>query len=445
MTKRVTRLGTDPTWSVLVRLSLPAMTGLFINATYNVVDSLFVGRHVGTAGLAAVGVIFPFFILIIGMGILIGAGGSVLISRHLGEGEEEKARTAFGSAFFLLLLFGLLFVLVGAPFPTFWVRLLGGTSAYATDYFSIIAFGAPLIICNLALNSMVYAEGNGIVGFIALTMSSVLNIILDWLFIVIFGMEVQGAALATLIAQASGTLILIVYFMLPASHIRLNLSVRLPQVRSILKIGLSSGVRTFSIVFVGLAVNRQALLMGGELTVAVASVIFRVISLIVLPALGINQAFMPIASYNYGAQKHDRVIRTSWQAFLMTLTVCYVLVVLIMVFADGLAGVFNSDPQFMTMASSGFRVAFLMSPFIVCNLLCAGLHQAMGRPYRSLLVAISRTLFFILPLLIVLPHFFGTQGLWLAFPIGEVLSAIFAILMGIPALKQLRKPTMQAT
>ena len=321
--------------------------------------------------------------------------------------------------------------------------MLGGSSQYARDYFFIISLGAPFVIGSLSLNNMVYAEGNGNVGFFALTFSSILNIFLDWLFIAQLDMAVKGVAIATLISQIVGSVILLCYFLLPVSHIKLNLDFRMRQVREILRIGISAAARTFSVVFSGFAMNRQALAVGGEPALAVVSVIFRVIGLVVLPAFGINQAFLSIAAYNYGAQNFERVRKVARQAVLLALGICYTAVLGVWIFAVDLAKLFNPDPAFTEMAVQGFRTAFLFSPLLMFNLVSSGLYQAMGRASLSLLTAVSRILFFVLPLVIILPSFLGIMGIWLSLPLGELLSAVFSILMILPALKELRKtPTV---
>ncbi len=457
-------MGTDPTLAVLIRLSLPAMSSLFINATYNVVDSLFVGRYVGTAGLAAVGVIFPFFIFLISIAILIGTGGAALISRCLGAGARLSAQRFFGAAVLLIFAFGAAIALLFAPLTPFWVRVLGSESLYARQYFFIISLASPFVIGSLALNNIVYAEGRGSIGFFALAFSSVLNIFLDWLFISVFDLAVIGVALATFIAQIIGMLILLISFLRPSGALRLNIVSIAAALRAlvrgifarrgsglrrrtaageIIRIGLPASTRTASVVLLGFFMNRQALLVGGEEGLAVVAVIFRVLGLIALPVFGINQAFLPIASYNYGAQKPERVKAIVVQTVGLTLIMCYGAVILVQIFAEPLASLFNPEPRFVSMAARGFRIVFLCSPLIIINLVSSGLHQAIGMPMRGLLVAVSRILFFMLPLIIILPSFLGIFGIWLALPIGELISAVFSSAMALPILLKLGREAEQ--
>lgn len=267
-------MGTDPTWKVLIRLAVPAMTSLIINAAYNVVDLLFVSRYVGTAGLAAVGINLPIFILLIAGGILIGVGSATIISRQLGAGDYAEAENTFGCSIFLILAVGVIFILILTPFTRMWTRFLGNDTMFARDYFFVISLGAPFVISNLALNNMVYAEGNGKVGFFALAFSSVLNIFLDWVFVALLDMAVLGVALATVISQIAGTLIMVIYFLLPVSYMDLILSADRSRIREILRIGVPAALRTFSVVFLGFAMNHQALAVRGDEGLAVVTVVF---------------------------------------------------------------------------------------------------------------------------------------------------------------------------
>lgn len=440
MNSRTQALGSEPTQRILARLALPATASLLINATYNVVDSLFVGRFVGTDGLASVGLNFPLQIFLIAIGILIGVGASALISRRLGAGEPETAVRAFGNAITLILVFGGAVVLLGLLLVDPITRAFGAQGdvlPLARRYFSIIALGAPLMIANQSLNNMVYAEGAGAVGFSALTLSSVMNIVLDWLFIGRLGLGVAGAAWATVISQAAATILIVIYFTLPSSQLSLHICVCWDDMRETLRVGFSAAVRTISVVFVALVVNRSAFRVNGDIGIAVASVVFRVVSIVVLPAFGINQAFLPIVAFNYGANRPDRMVRVTWQAVTMALIICFTASVSIAVFSEGIAGMFSDDPRFLSIAARGFRTSFILTPLIIFNLVGAGLYQAMGNARRSLLISLSRMGFFLLPLLLVLPRFFGMDGIWFSFPIGEVLSAGFATLIALPHLRKL--------
>lgn len=440
MNQRTQRLGSDPTHRILLRLALPAISSLLINATYNVVDSLFVGRFVGTDGLAAVGLNFPLQIFLISVGILVGVGGSALISRRLGEGDATGADRAFGSSLGLILMFGVGIVVIGAPLAAPLVRAFGASRQVfplARSYFAIIALGAPTLIANQALNNFVYAEGNATVGFAALAFSSVLNIFLDWLFIAGFGWGVAGAAWATVISQGVATVAMLAYFALPASNLRMNLCYCREDLIEVIRIGFSASIRTLTVVALALVVNRQAAQVQGDLGIAVASVVFRVVSIVVLPAFGINQAYLPVAAYSYGAKSYGRVLSATWQAIAMALLVCFSASALVSVFSIPLAQLFNPDPEFVATAARGFRIAFLLTPLIIFNLVGGGLFQAVGDARRALLVSISRMAFFILPLMLILPSYYGLLGIWMSFPIGESLSATFSTIVSWPQLRRL--------
>lgn len=429
-----------PVFVTLLRLSLPAMGGLVINATYNVADSLFVGRFVGTEGLAAVGLNFPVMILLISAGILIGVGSAALISRRLGARDSEGARRAFGNSLALILAVGAAVTVLGLPFAEPIARGLGASPRMlggARQYFTIVAAGATFLVANQTLNNIVYSVGAGSVGFAALGGSSMLNILLDWLFLGAFGWGVTGAALATVISQACATLGLVAFFARGRTPLTVRLGWDRADRREILRIGIVAAIRTLTVVVLGLVVNHQARRVAGDLGVAVASVVFRVVSLVVLPAIGINQAYLPIAAYNVGADNRARVLRATWQAVALALGVCFPASALVIGNASGIARLFNPDPDFVATAAVGFRTAFLLTPFLIFNLVGSALYQAVGNARRGLLISLSRMTFFIIPLLLILPGFFGLRGIWMSFPFGELGAATFAVLMVLPQLRAL--------
>ncbi len=442
MNSRSASLGTDPIARLLGRLALPAIASLLVNATYNVADSIFVGRFVGTDGLAAVGLNFPLNIFLISVGILVGVGAGALISRRLGAADAEGADRAFGSALVLLIGSGLLVTLAGLLFAEPILRVLGASAdllPLARAYFLVVVAGSGLVVANQALNNLVYSEGAGHIGFTALTLSSITNILLDLWFIGGLGWGVQGAALATVISQGLATLFLLSWFAGKRSQLQLRLCWCLPDMREILRVGISASVRTLTVVLLGVVVNLQAGRVSGDLGVAVASVVFRVVSLVVLPAFGVNQAFLPVAAFNYGARKYQRTVQAVWQALLLALVICYIATALVIRFAAPIAAVFNDDPAFLEMATRGLRLSFVLTPLIIFNLVAGGFYQALGKAGRSLLIGISRMGFFIVPLLLVLPPRLGLDGIWLSFPAGELAGAVFAVLLTLPALIRLRR------
>ncbi|MCG8403420.1 MAG: hypothetical protein MJA84_17755, partial [Firmicutes bacterium] len=309
----------------------------------------------------------------------------------------------------------------------------------AREYFLIAVLGSTFVAANHTLNGFAYAEGAGGIGFAALALSSSINILLDYLFVAVFSMGVAGAALATVISQAAATLFLFAYFLLPGSTLKVNLCICWEDMKEIVRVGLSASVRTFSIVALGLIVNRQAFSAAGDLGVAVASVVFRSITIVLLPAIGVNQAFLPVAAYNFGAKQYDRIISSAWQSVVYALVICFTASFFVIAYAEGLARVFNPDPQFVQTAATGFRTAFRLTPLIIFNLIGSALFQAAGNARKSLLIAISRMGFFVLPLMLILPTYLGLFGVWLAFPFGELASALFSTAVTWPKLRELTK------
>lgn len=442
MNSRSAALGTDPVWRLLGRLALPAVASLLVNASYNIADSVIVGRFVGTDGLAAVGLNFPLNIFLISVGILVGVGSGALISRRLGARDSAGADRAFGASLVLLLGSGTVVTVLGFVFASPILRVLGASAQVlplARPYFLIILGGSGLVIANQALNNLVYAEGAGHIGFTALTLSSLTNIVLDLWFVGSLGWGIEGAALATVIAQAMATVFLLIWFAGRRSQLNLRLCWCRPDMLEILRVGISASVRALTVVVLGVVVNLQAGRVAGDIGVAVASVVFRVVSVVVLPAFGVNQAFLPVAAFNYGARSYSRTVQAVWQALLLALTISYVATALVIGLAEPIASVFNNDPGFVAMTARGLRRSFFLSPLIICNLVAGGFFQALGNARRSLLIGVSRMGFFIVPLLLVLPPRLGLDGIWLSFPIGEVAAAVFSLVIALPELRKLAR------
>lgn len=411
-----------------------------INATYNVADSIIVGRFVGTDGLAAVGLNFPVNIFLLAIGILVGTGGGALIGRRLGAEDSQGANRAFGSALAMIVTIGATITLLGLALNGAVLRGLGASGnlfPMAREYFLVAIFGSTFVAANHALNNFAYAEGAGAIGFTGLALSSTLNIVLDYLFVVGFSMGVGGAALATVISQGAASVFLLVYFFLPGSVLQPSICFCKEDIGEVTRVGFSASVRTLSVVLLGLVVNRQALAAAGDLGIAVASVVFRSITIVLLPAIGVNQAFLPVAAYNYGARQYQRMISAAWQSVVYALVICFVSSFFVIAYAEGLARVFNPDPEFVRTAADGFRTAFRLTPLIIFNLVGSGLYQAVGDARKSLLIAVSRMGFFFLPLMLVLPTYMGLPGVWLSFPLGELASALFAAVITWPKIREL--------
>ncbi|MCK5246629.1 MATE family efflux transporter, partial [Candidatus Bipolaricaulota bacterium] len=313
MTDHSSQLGTAPIRSLLIKMSAPAMVGLMVQAMYNLTDTIFVGRGVGSLAIAGIAISFPIQITVIALAQLFGIGFSSIVSRRLGAGDREEAKHALGNLFTLVIFFSAVIAVCGSLFLPSLLRLFGATEGilpYAADYSRTILLGTPFFMFAMATTAIVRAEGNARVAMWTMIISGLLNIVLDPLFIYGFDMGIQGAALATVLAQATTVAYLIYYFFggrsslrIQSHHYRLSVSI----VWEALRVGMGSALRSAAGVFTVIILNKSLAIYGGDIAIATFGVVNRMIMFLFLPMFGIVQGMMPIVGYNYGADRPDRV------------------------------------------------------------------------------------------------------------------------------------------
>ncbi|TFG81245.1 MAG: MATE family efflux transporter, partial [Spirochaetales bacterium] len=440
---RTKELGTASVPALLFRFSLPAIVGMMVNAIYNVVDRIFIGQGVGPLGLAGATVAFPIMLVLMAFGMLVGMGGSALVSIRLGERKEAEAEHILGNAAGLLVFIALVLTVVGLTFLNPLLKLFGASNAilpYAFGYTSIILGGSIFQSIGFGLNNFIRGEGNPKTAMATMLIGAVLNIILDALFILGLGWGVRGAALATVISQAVSAIWVLTYYLGGRSHLKLRIRNLLPRraiVLPLLAIGMAPfAMQIASSVLNGL-LNNQLQRYGGDLAVSTMGIIFSVIMFFLMPIFGLNQGTQPIVGYNYGAKNYARVRA----AMILAISAATILVAtgfaLIQVFPRAFVGLFaGSSIELLDLASGAIRIYLLGMPLIGFQIVAAGYFQASGKPKEAMLLSLSRQVLLLIPLIILLPLRFGLTGLWMAPPIADVLSAL---LTGTFFLRELRR------
>ena len=423
-------LGNEKIGKLLWKLSSPSIIGLSVQATYNLVDTIFVGRAVGVHAIAGLTVALPLQILVMAIIQTVAVGASSIISRSLGAGDKEKANRALGNATTISLLLGILITILGLIFMEPLLTLFGGTEAitpYAKDYLSIILLGTVFFSYAGPANELARAEGNAKIAMFTMILSAITNIILDAVFILGLGMGVKGAALATIIAQAVAAVNMFSYFMSGKSMLhysRKNLKPDRAISREIFTIGSSAFIRHGGASLTMIILNQSLIHYGGEIAIAAYGVINKVLLFTFMPMFGIVQGFQPIVGFNYGAKKIGRVkqsistavkLATIWSTFMFGL---------IFLFPRTMVGIFSQDKELLAMGGGAIKIVVALLSFIGFQVICAGLFQSLGKATQAFILAISRQMLFLIPLLLLLPLFFGLQGIWLAFPATELLSML---------------------
>ncbi|WP_242601091.1 MATE family efflux transporter [Thermanaerovibrio acidaminovorans] len=429
-------MGSEPVGRLLMRLSLPAMVGMFVQATYNMVDALFIGWGVGPLGLAGTAMAFPVQFLAMAFATMGGVGGSSLVSRSIGAGDRETACYAFGNLMWFAWTFGLIMA-VGCHLALGQILGLMGASEdvlpHGRAYLEVIIWGFPLIMAGIGMNSTVRAQGRAKLAMATMLVSAGTNVVLDYVFIFPLGMGVRGAALATVISQGVMVVWLMVHFALSGGRM-LSIGVRhlVPRwgvLRQILGVGSSEFVRLGASAVVVALVVRSLQRYGSSDAVAAFGVVNRVVALAFMPIIGVGQGLQPILGYNYGAGKMDRAIRAIKLSLLMASGLSTLAFVLMMIFPREIFSLFTPEEALIGVGERTLRTMGLGFPVVGFQVAGTGVFQAMGKGLKSFVLSLSRQVLLFIPLLLVLPPAMGLKGVWLVYPLSDLISAIITGVM----------------
>lgn len=428
---RATRLGRGSIPSLLLVFSAPAIVGMVAQAVYNLVDRVFLGHAVGPLGIAGATLSYPFMLILMALSMLIGFGAAALISIRLGEGRREDAEHVLGNAAVLLTVGALAVTVVGSALLDPLLTLFGASAEsrpFARDYLQIIILGSFFQIIGFGLNAVIRGEGNPRVAMYTMLIGASLNIVLDPIFLFGFGWGMRGAAAATVASQAVAAVWVLSYFVRGRSLLRLRSRYLIP-VRSIcgsiLSIGSPMFVMQLAASVMNAILNNQLRVHGGVLAVSVIGIVHSVALFIAMPIFGLTQGAQPIIGYNYGAGEYQRVKRTLLLAIFYATAICVVGFALVMLFPAQVIGLFHrDDQQLMALGTHAIRLCLMMFPIIGFQIVSSNYFQAVGKPRHALLLGLSRQVFLLIPAILILPHFFGLEGVWLAIPTADFCSSV---------------------
>ena len=427
---RSKQLGEEKVGKLLLKFSIPAIVGMLVNALYNVIDRIFIGRGIGKLALSGVTVTFPIATIILAFGMLIGIGTAALISIKLGQQKKEEAEHILGNAFTLIIIISMIVTVVGLIFLEPMLLKFGAskdTLPYAKEYITIILLGVVFQNIGFGLNNTIRSEGNPRVAMVTMLIGGILNTILDPLFIFVFNMGTRGAAIATVIAQAVNTIWVLSYFFGGKSVLRIrykNLKLDAKVVKGIFAIGMSPFSMQLAASIVTIISNRNLVRYGGDLALGVMGVIMSIAMLVLMPIFGINQGCQPIIGYNYGAQKYDRVKHALKLAILSATVITTTGFIIIQLFPRQLISIFNNDPELIAIGVHGIRIYLFMLPIIAFQIISSNYFQAIGKAKISIFLSLSRQVIILIPLLLILPKFFGLNGVWISGPSSDAISSI---------------------
>ncbi|RAR49594.1 MATE family efflux transporter [Flavobacterium lacus] len=422
-------LGTDDIKQLLIKQAVPASIGILFMSVNILVDTIFVGQWIGSLAIAAVTVVLPITFLISSLGMAIGIGGSSIISRALGGKDKEKAYRTFGNQIMMTLVLSLFFVLIGFLFSGEILLLFGANGDImkpAKEFFIPVLIGVPFLALCMMGNNVIRAEGKAKFAMMAMIIPAFGNIILDIIFIKFLDMGMFGAALATTISYFM-CFIFILWFFVKKSELKPSLhhyKFDLSIVKEISSLGLVTFSRQGVVSILAIIINHTLFTYGGEHSVVVYGIISRMLMFALFPILGITHGFLPIAGYNYGAENYNRVKETISISIKYAAILATFIFILILVFAKPIVSVFTNDADVIAETPDALRWVFAASPIIALQLIGAAYFQAAGKAIPALLLTLTKQGFFLIPLVLILPNYFGIFGVWVAFPIADILSTI---------------------
>ncbi|MDO5733211.1 MAG: MATE family efflux transporter [Eubacteriales bacterium] len=425
---------TQPVSSLLQRFAVPSIIALLISSLYNFVDQVFIGSYVGQLGNAATNVSFPFTTICLSLALLIGIGTAARYSLFLGAGKRREARSLIGNSFFLLILAAVIFFVVNISFLDYFLGLFAVTPEiypYAHDYSLICAFGFPVLLIQIAICAIIRADGSPRYSMIVITIGAVVNIVLDPIFIKLLGLGIRGAAYATIIGQFISFFASIAY--LPRMQFiklrwrDLHLSWR--ESIDTAAMGLSNFMNQFIITLVIVILNNSLryygsqTIYGANIPLSACGIVMKINSILIAFMVGISQGAQAIIGYNYGARAFDRVKKTYWLAIRAAFVISLILYIFIEILPHWPISLFGKDEEMYFNFSIQFMRIFLFgAPLIGNQIISSNFFASIGKPFKGLMLSMTRQLIFLIPLLLLLPRIWGLYGLLYAAPISDIAS-----------------------
>lgn len=439
--KQYIKMTETPIPKLILMLGIPTTISMLVTNIYNMADTYFVGQ-IGTSASGAIGIVFGLMAIIQAFGFMFGHGAGSIISRKLGAKDVDSASRFASTSFFCAIVVGLIIGVFGLIFINPLMRILGSTDTilpFARKYAIFILMAAPLMTCSCVMNNILRYEGRAAFAMVGLATGGILNIFGDWLLLSVFGMGVEGAGIATAISQAISFLILLSMFLRRKTQSQISLrhfTKDFKDVVSIIKTGFPSLARQGLTSVSTMVLNGQAGLYG-DAAVAAMAIVNRICFFIFAVALGIGQGFQPVSAFNYGAKKYSRVKK----GFLFTLTAgecflgCFAIVGMLL--SSHLIGFFRNDPEVIAIGNVALSfqlVALFFQPLAVCGNM---LFQSIGKNGTATFLSILRSGLYFIPIILVLPRFFGLTGVEVSQTVSDVLTFFTTIPFVVQFLKHL--------
>lgn len=433
-------LGTQPVGKLLLKLALPTVAAQVINMLYNIVDRIYIGHipDVGASALTGVGVCMPLIMIVTAFAAFVGYGGAPRASIFMGKGDHKSAEKTLGNCFITQIIVSVVLTAALLLWNRDFLMAFGAsenTIEYGVSYMNIYAVGTIFVQMTLGMNAFITAQGFAKTGMLSVLIGAVANIILDPVFIFAFHMGVQGAALATIISQAMSCIWVLAFLFGKKTHLKIrkeNFALKAHIILPSLALGLSAFIMQASESVISICFNSSLLRYGGDIAVGAMTILTSVMQFAMLPLQGLGQGAQPIISFNYGARNVDRV-KSAFQ-LLLKASLCYstLLWLLVMIFPQGFAAMFTSDPALLEFTKTALRIYMACLLLFGIQMACQMAFTSLGNAKASITVAVMRKFILLIPLIYIMPLIFSsdkTTAVYMAEPVADFIAVSFTAIL----------------
>lgn len=443
--KATLELGTKPVGKLLAQYALPAIIAMTAASLYNIIDRVFIGQVVGPMAISGLAITFPFMNLAAAFGAAVGVGASTTISVKLGQKDYESAENILGNTITLNLIVGLAFGGICLLFLDPILRFFGASDAtlpYARDFMQVILAGNVFSHMYFGMNAVLRAASKPRMAMFATIFTVGMNILLDIVFILWWHWGIKGAAFATVIAQVLALCWQMKLFTNKSELLHLKRGIyklKSNLVRNIISIGISPFLMNACACVIVIFINNQLVRFGGDMAVGAYGIANSIAMIFVMFVIGLNQGMQPIAGYNYGAQQYDRMMRVVKLSIITAVCIMLTGWSLAMFAPYHCARMFTTDPELIKGSIKAIHIIMMMFPLIGSQMVITNFFQCIGKVKISIFLSLSRQLLFLLPLLAILPNFYGIDGVWASMPTSDFIAVVVAVTIMLVFLRRFKK------
>lgn len=451
--ERLENISSESIPRLFLRFSIPAIISMSIEALYNIVDRFFVGQAVGHLGIAGITLCFPITLFIMALSMMIGVGGNTLFSIRLGAKKYRQTAIILNNSLILLLIVAFVALVFGQIFMEPLLRLFGAseeTLPYAVSYLRILLFGAAFQTITPGMNHFIRSMGHPKTAMFRSLIGAGCNIIFDWLFILKWNLGMEGAAFATVLSQAIAGLFVLHFFIKKDTPIKIErryMKLYLPYVRKIIVMGIPQSTMQFINSFMNVILNRSLVfygaktIYGGDMAISAFGIVNSVAMMVIMPILGFVQGAQPLIGYNYGAKEYKRVKSVIDYALGFSIATMFLAFIFIQWGAENIAAAFvkEENPLLNDLTVQAMKIYLIALPLTAMGIVSGNYFQGIGKPKTALILTLNRQVFFLIPLLLIIPLFAGLKGIFMAAPLADTVAAIVGMTLLIRHLKKMNR------